>query len=148
MSIGDDGRILVHCFAGCQPEQILEAIALDYSSLFSHKPRLTASLGPKVQKQARAARGLEEWRGRQLTINCHLIREFYELADGTVKLLAGYERTHTGTPDERDEAWSRLAFCYDEIPQLEDDHDRLNSRSRADHLEVWRQYREVLDAAS
>lgn len=30
----DDGRILLHCFAGCPPLAVLEAIGLDFSALF------------------------------------------------------------------------------------------------------------------
>ncbi len=34
----DDGRILVHCFAGCDVESILGAIGMDLSDLFPPKP--------------------------------------------------------------------------------------------------------------
>lgn len=30
----DDGRILLHCFAGCETESILDAVALEFSDLF------------------------------------------------------------------------------------------------------------------
>lgn len=30
----DDGRVLLHCFAGCPPLAVLEAIGLDFSALF------------------------------------------------------------------------------------------------------------------
>lgn len=30
----DDGRILVHCFAGCSVPAILEAVGLDFDALF------------------------------------------------------------------------------------------------------------------
>lgn len=40
----DDGRVLVHCFAGCSPEEILSAVGLEFDSLFpknlsDHNPR-------------------------------------------------------------------------------------------------------------
>jgi len=34
----DDGRILVHCFAGCSVESILYAVGLDFDALFPDKP--------------------------------------------------------------------------------------------------------------
>lgn len=35
-----DGRVLVHCFAGCGVAEILQAVSLDFSALFP--PRATA----------------------------------------------------------------------------------------------------------
>jgi hypothetical protein len=35
----DDGRVLIHCFAGCDVEQILGAVGLDFDALFPDKPR-------------------------------------------------------------------------------------------------------------
>lgn len=34
----EDGRVLVHCFAGCGVEEILGAVALDFDALFPPKP--------------------------------------------------------------------------------------------------------------
>lgn len=33
----DDGRVLVHCFAGCSVEEILSAVGLTFSDLFPEK---------------------------------------------------------------------------------------------------------------
>jgi len=33
----DDGRVLLHCFAGCQPDDILGAVGLEFSHLFPEK---------------------------------------------------------------------------------------------------------------
>jgi len=30
----DDGRILIHCFAGCSVQDVLQAVGLDFSDLF------------------------------------------------------------------------------------------------------------------
>jgi hypothetical protein len=34
----DDGRVLLHCFAGCSVEDILGAVGLDFDALFPPKP--------------------------------------------------------------------------------------------------------------
>src|SRR5215208_5475867 len=33
--VGDDGRVLVRCFAGCEPERIVSALGLTLADLFS-----------------------------------------------------------------------------------------------------------------
>ena len=38
----DDGRVLVHCFAGCATEEILSAVGLAFDNLFPPRP-------PKVE---------------------------------------------------------------------------------------------------
>jgi hypothetical protein len=35
----DDGRILIHCFAGCEPLEILKTIGLDWQDLFPDDSR-------------------------------------------------------------------------------------------------------------
>lgn len=34
----DDGRVLVHCFAGCSVEEILGAVGMDFDALYPPKP--------------------------------------------------------------------------------------------------------------
>lgn len=34
----DDGRVLVHCFAGCSVEEILGAVGMDFDVLYPPKP--------------------------------------------------------------------------------------------------------------
>lgn len=34
----EDGRVLVHCFAGCAVETILGAVGMDFGALFPDKP--------------------------------------------------------------------------------------------------------------
>lgn len=34
----DDGRVLIHCFTGCTPEEILSAVGLSFDALFPDKP--------------------------------------------------------------------------------------------------------------
>lgn len=44
----DDGRVLIHCFAGCGAAEILDAVGLDWSAL--HPPRLAGDYTPRVRK--------------------------------------------------------------------------------------------------
>jgi hypothetical protein len=78
---------------------------------------------------------------------CVLFRDLEFLAAGAANLLSLYQETNTGTAEERDEVWNRLAFAYHQISRLESDFERLNSRDRGDHLAVWREIREAQNAA-
>ncbi len=48
---GDDGKVLLHCFAGCAPESIAAALCLEMRDLFpdsaEHEPRPVAALATK-----------------------------------------------------------------------------------------------------
>lgn len=52
----EDGRVLVHCFAGCGVEEILGAAALDFEALFPPKP---VEHAPPVRRPYPAADVLE-----------------------------------------------------------------------------------------
>jgi hypothetical protein len=43
----DDGRVLLHCFAGCEVSAIVGALGLDLTDLFPPKP---VDHGPRVRK--------------------------------------------------------------------------------------------------
>ena len=34
---GDDGRVLIHCLAGCSTEDVVEALSLNMADLFEHR---------------------------------------------------------------------------------------------------------------
>lgn len=53
----DDGRVLVHCFAGCGIEQILGAVGLDFGALFP--PKLIAERVPPIRRPFNAHDVLE-----------------------------------------------------------------------------------------
>jgi hypothetical protein len=36
-----DGRILIHCFAGCSPDEVLSAVGLSMSDLFDESPEMS-----------------------------------------------------------------------------------------------------------
>jgi 5S rRNA maturation endonuclease (ribonuclease M5) len=47
-SIGDDGRILIHCFAGCELENILAAVSVDMADLFPDTDRKQDNAKPTI----------------------------------------------------------------------------------------------------
>jgi hypothetical protein len=42
----DDGRVLLHCFAGCSVGDILGAVGLDFDAIFPPKPPVAERLAP------------------------------------------------------------------------------------------------------
>jgi hypothetical protein len=42
----DDGRVLVHCFSGCDVEQILNGAGLEFDALFPPKPPSSDHVAP------------------------------------------------------------------------------------------------------
>ncbi len=34
---GDDGRVLIHCFAGCEPQSVLDAIGLTFTDIMPER---------------------------------------------------------------------------------------------------------------
>lgn len=48
----DDGRVLVHCFAGCSVEEILNAVGMDFDALF---PDSKAEYSPAMRRPFPAA---------------------------------------------------------------------------------------------
>ena len=34
---GDDGRVLIHCFAGCEPQSVLDAIGMTFSDIMPER---------------------------------------------------------------------------------------------------------------
>jgi hypothetical protein len=44
---GGDGRVLLHCHAGCSTEAVIEACGLDYTDLFEQKPESAGGLPKK-----------------------------------------------------------------------------------------------------
>lgn len=77
----EDGRVLVHCFAGCGVEAILGAVGLEFDALFPPKP--AADNLPRVRRPFPAADVLEA-----------LAAEADLVAVAACNLGNGYELTH------------------------------------------------------
>jgi predicted protein tyrosine phosphatase len=48
-----DGRILIHCFAGCSTESVLGAIGLDWDDILPEKPIYATDALKAIQHEAR-----------------------------------------------------------------------------------------------
>jgi hypothetical protein len=46
----DDGRVLIHCFAGCEPETILGAVGLGFADVMPDSVRKSGPLKPVRQR--------------------------------------------------------------------------------------------------
>jgi hypothetical protein len=57
---GDDGRVLLHCFAGCQPHEVLAAVGLTVNDLFVR--RIEANMTPTQKRELREAAKQSQWR--------------------------------------------------------------------------------------
>jgi hypothetical protein len=56
----DDGRVLVHCFAGCAPHEVLAAVGLTINDLFVR--RIEANMTPAQKRELREAARQSQWR--------------------------------------------------------------------------------------
>jgi hypothetical protein len=52
VSLGDDGRVLIHCFHGCSALDVVHAVGLELSDLFEQ--RLMHNIPPEEKKQITA----------------------------------------------------------------------------------------------
>ena len=61
ISVGDDGRVLLHCFAGCKPEQVVAALGLKMRDLFvSSGSSIPVSSRPARRRNTRRLTGVNE----------------------------------------------------------------------------------------
>jgi hypothetical protein len=56
---GDDGRVLVHCFAGCDVTTVLGAAGLDLSCLYPERGRDQSPMGRAQRREAAHAANVE-----------------------------------------------------------------------------------------
>lgn len=99
----DDGRVLVHCFAGCSVDDILGAVGLDFDALFPPKP--VGDRVPPMRKPFPAADVLEAVRDDALLVQQiavetqrvgYLVPYRRELLAGAVARIAEAERLANG----------------------------------------------------
>ncbi|MEP6898696.1 MAG: hypothetical protein ABI870_09210 [Rhodanobacter sp.] len=70
---GDNGTLLLHCFAGCQAHEVLAAVGLQVGDLFVRKD--LRSMSPAERSQLRQAALLPRWRAalEVLTHEAHVL---------------------------------------------------------------------------
>ena len=138
VKISDDG--LIHDFGGCQTEDIIQALDLQWGDLFADAPRRSRwGTETKAARNASARRRLEEWRIRTLRSAAVWLRELDALADNCVQVL----QVEPGN----EKALDSLSWAYHWKSLIGSDFDRLNSKDTADHLAVWREHKGARNAA-
>ena len=63
---GGDGRILIHCFGGCEPLEILKVCGLEMVDLMPE--RITHNATPQEKRKWREAATMREWEKARSTI--------------------------------------------------------------------------------
>ncbi|MBL0029151.1 MAG: hypothetical protein IPO95_08790 [Rhodanobacteraceae bacterium] len=99
VAIGDDGRLLVHCFAGCSIGDVLGAMGLSVGDLFPARIRDTSTAGRREasefarQAQWRAALNVLAFEATIIVIAARELREGKPLAtDDDARLILACER--------------------------------------------------------
>jgi hypothetical protein len=135
---GSDGRVLIHCHAGCETPRVLETIGLRLSDLFPGTSRFHPD--PDATQHRRALQGLQHWADRKLTETCRMLRDLESLISATSSLLLLFE---TGAPVCTQEAlnrtWDFLCLAYRWRDELEMEFEILKGDNLAAKLALWRQ---------
>ena len=105
IAIGDDGRILIHCFAGCSAQEICDALGIHARDLFP-----TQTSGPRVRETQRR-REYERLRKR-----AQLRQEGFKIdvsreAEGMIEAACAIDIS-TWSPERLDRELERLARAY------------------------------------
>ena len=103
IDLGDDGRVLVHCFAECPAHEVLAAVGLELADLFPE--RLSHHLPPQKRREIHARMQLARW-AAALDVLTHEAR---------VVALAGDQIAHGEPLSDAD--WWRLTEALDRIEQ-------------------------------
>jgi hypothetical protein len=119
LAIGRDGRVLVHCFVGCQPEAIVRAVGLELRDLFGDTPA-----GPRAPDPVPRRSRLEAARHEVLrTAPAPEVIDAYRWADEVRACYAVVRQARalaTALGPESERAW-----------QLLDEASRLETATRA-----------------
>lgn len=111
-----DGRVLMHCFAGCDTRAVLEAIGLDYSALFPGHCRPTKK-GHHEWAREKAGKILEKTLTR---IAEDAIIEEIRMAEALLWKHGGWKEIMDDGPNSEALAWlahrlTHLDYLWDEL---------------------------------
>lgn len=100
---GDDGRVLLHCFAGCTVDEITGALGLRVSALFTDAP--ATGEGRRAPKAARVDRAALAFRYEMAALDLRLRAE---------RVLSGATGLDTAlwSDEERDLAMTAVGRAY------------------------------------
>jgi len=108
LAIGDDGRLLIYCFAGCRPEAVLRAIGLDWHDVF---PERRPGAGPARLLRRRSVTEIALEIARRQAWARSGVGDLYEDADSIRvchRVVARARRVATGV-GPREDVWDLLA---------------------------------------
>ena len=137
------GLVTMLCRGGCATQDVLRTMGLNFSDLFDGAPK---PMDPATALRLRAEKGLRNWRQTALTLVCELLRRLDQHSARAAGLLDRLRRQGVSEA-ELEPLWDTLQFAYFNITQIEHDFERLNTKSRVAHLEVWQERRKVANAA-
>jgi len=95
---GDDGRVLLHCFAGCAPAAVLAAVGLAVADLFD-RPTAAADASPAERRLRRVELELADVRAAAAALDLEAVVlevAAEQIADG--RPLAGPDRERLTLP--------------------------------------------------
>jgi len=121
---GDDGRIVLHCFAGCRPEDICSALGLRLADLF---PDVCATDAPRPQPRPRR----RSLRDLSFEYERHAL-DLTMTAERILLAARACEESNMWTDDERDLAMTIVAKAYryqDRALWCQDYADHLRERA-------------------
>jgi len=92
---GDEGRVILHCFAGCETEDVLDAIGLTFADVMPE--RVGADHSYKPLKPRFDARQVLECISHEAMVVCILAEQFAEIASAkdSERLLIAASRINT-----------------------------------------------------
>ena len=103
ITVGDDGRILVHCFGGCSALDVVHAVGLELADLFER--RITHATTLQERRELRQAAKQAQWKAAMPIL-------FFE---ALVVLIAARQIAQKNPLDEKDDA--RLAEAVGRIQE-------------------------------
>jgi hypothetical protein len=126
LSIKDAGdRVLVHCHAGCELQDILAALGMrSPAELFD---TVRSKRNPEAERQGRVRRGLQIWCDDRLNIVCLMLRTIEPCIRDAAEALERFENGGLPRNAESDEEWRDiLARAYRLRSELEEEFEVLN----------------------
>jgi hypothetical protein len=123
-----DGKLVVHCFAGCSVEDIVHALGLTLADLFDEH---LSEPDPLAEYRRRAVDGFKQWRDCTLNRIGHELR----LRDELVRLIEEQVRLELLTEEQ---AWEYLEPLLTGYSELDHKFEILRCGTDAEALEVYR----------